>query len=62
MPKNHWIVSVLNDLDTYAKMNELPLLSDELTRAKLTAIAEMGAEVEGLHLLSQTINLPLKQH
>ena len=42
MEQHGWLVSVLNDLETYAEKNDLPWLMQELSRTKKTAIAEVN--------------------
>lgn len=47
MSKHSWLVSVLDDLESYAKENELPSLLDELSKAKRIAQAEVAFDAKG---------------
>lgn len=38
----NWIIDVIADLHTFAARNDLPLLANELERAKSIAIGEIG--------------------
>ena len=58
MQEHSWLVSVLDDLEAYAKTNELPALSEELTKTKLTAMAEIG----GLRMSQQSTKRETTQH
>lgn len=42
MEQHSWLVSVLHDLETYAEKNELPLLTQEIVKAKVVAMSEIG--------------------
>lgn len=42
MQQHSWLVSVLHDLETYAEKNELPLLTQEIVKAKVVAMSEIG--------------------
>ena len=42
MGKHDWLVSVLDDLETYAKENEFSSLSEELSKTKRVARAEVA--------------------
>lgn len=43
----NWIIDVIADLQTFAQRNELPLLADELLKAKTVASVEIGTIGEG---------------
>ena len=53
MEQNDWLISVLIDLETYARENELPNLSKELAKTRMTATAETGVEIE-VHTTTDT--------
>jgi hypothetical protein len=46
MNKHDWLLSVLDDLETYAQENDLPTLSKELLKTKLTAQVEIVCKVQ----------------
>lgn len=46
MNNHDWLLSVLDDLETYAQENNLPTLSKELSKTKLTAKLEIVGKVQ----------------
>jgi len=44
----NWIIDVIADLQTFAQQNELPLLADELTKARTVAVVELSTTTEGV--------------
>jgi hypothetical protein len=43
----NWIIDVIADLHTFAQRNELPLLANELAKAKTIAVVELDTTTEG---------------
>lgn len=43
----NWIIDVIADLQNFAQSNELPLLANELAKAKTVATVEIGTSGEG---------------
>lgn len=42
----NWIIDVIADLQSFAEQNELPMLADELTKARTVASVELSATTE----------------
>lgn len=38
----NWIIDVIADLHAFAQRNELPLLANELAKARTVAVVELG--------------------
>lgn len=62
MAKHDWIMSVLDDLETYAKTNELLWLRDELNKAKLIAISELSGDLEGMKAPAHAVKHKSRLH
>lgn len=43
----NWIVDVIADLHNFAARNELPMLANELAKARTIAVVELGSTAEG---------------
>ena len=41
-----WVIHVLSDLRQFAQQNELPLLSEQLDEAMMTAAVELAARAD----------------
>lgn len=48
--QHRWIIDVLDDLGTFARHNELPLLAEHLDQAAKIAIAEATLPAKGAPL------------
>jgi hypothetical protein len=50
--RSDWILDVVNDLKTFARANEMPLLAEQLDDTAIVALAEIAAYHENRHAIS----------
>ena len=53
-----WVIHVLSDLRQFAQQNELPLLSEQLDEAMMTAAVELAARADGRPRWSKDLPCP----
>ena len=50
--RSDWILDVLNDLKTFARANEMPILAEQLDDTAIVALTEIAAYHENRHAIS----------